>query len=126
MHQFMMTVVALAALGAVAATAQADDLRAAPKRNDGQCLRYSPGQLREGRFGSRADCPQPSKLARPSEPVSALATCTQLKSACLSLSEAPYYGVPRFQKPFCDSTWEQCMKTGWWEGKLIHRSVERR
>jgi hypothetical protein len=124
MRQSMMTVMALAAFGAMVATAQADDLRAAPKRNDDQCLRYSPGQLREGRFGNRADCPQPSKLARPSESVNALATCTQLNSACLS--EAPYYGIPRFQKPFCDSTWEQCMRTGWWEGKLIHRSVQRR
>ena len=124
MHQFMLTVTALAVFGAMVVTAKADDLRAAPKRSDDQCLRYSPGQLREGRFGRRAHCPQPSKLARPSDPVSALATCTQLKSACLS--EAPYYGVPRFQKSFCDSTWERCMKTGWWEGKLIHRSVERR
>jgi hypothetical protein len=88
MRHFTMTMIALTAFAGTVATAQADDLRAAPRRAGDQCLRYSPGQLRQGRFGSRADCPKSPKLARPSQ------TCTELKSKCLS--EAPSYGVPRY------------------------------
>jgi uncharacterized membrane protein len=126
MRKLMIAAFALSALafGAMVAAVQADDLRAAPRRNGDECLRYSPDNYREGRFGRRADCPQPSKLARPSQAVGRATTCTQMKSACLIW--APYYGVPRYQDPFCDLTWEHCMKTGWWEGPHVGRQVERR
>jgi hypothetical protein len=75
----------------------------------------------------------------PSQAVSATATCTQLKSECLSVD----YGSGRFAygcsflgggwaapapycKNLCNFTWEQCMKSGFWEGRLLHRPAERR
>jgi hypothetical protein len=60
MHQFMMTVTALAAFGAMVATAQADDLRGAPQRNGNQCFTYSTGNAQDNRFGFWAACPQPA------------------------------------------------------------------
>jgi hypothetical protein len=121
MRQFMMTVTALAMFGAMVVTAQAETT--------------SPRTV--------------SQTARPSRAASAAATCTGLKLACLSGSDCIYNsGFPNLTRPtappvvcggvnsydgqiispkiFCNSTWEQCMKTGWWEGQLLHRSVERR
>jgi hypothetical protein len=50
-------------------------------------------------------------------PVAGAATCTELKSACRSGKDwntgGPYVpGVPGY----CNSTWEHCMKSGFWEG----------
>jgi hypothetical protein len=46
MRQFMMTVLALTAFGAMVATAKADHLGGAPVRNGDQCFRYSGGGSR--------------------------------------------------------------------------------
>jgi hypothetical protein len=74
----------------------------------------------------------------------AQSTCTGLKLACLSRfgskPEPRYYRVGSrcfflggsIQAPaaycenLCNSTWERCMKTGFWEGTRIHRAAERR
>jgi hypothetical protein len=66
-----------------------------------------------------------SQTARPSQAVGAAATCTGLKPLCFSdcgiTGSDPIYCEKR-----CNFQWEQCMKTGWWEGHLMHRSAERR
>jgi hypothetical protein len=79
MRQFMMTVMALAAFGAMAATAQAEILHGGPLKNGNQCLKYSNGSEKDGRFGSWGACPKEasvrpaaaSQTARPSRSVSA-------------------------------------------------------
>jgi hypothetical protein len=58
MRQFMMTVMALTAFGAMMATAQAEILGGSPSKNGTQCFKYSPGNSKDGRFGSWGDCPQ--------------------------------------------------------------------
>jgi hypothetical protein len=58
MRQFMMTVTALTAFGALAATAQAEILHGGPTQNGNQCFKYSPGNAKDGRFGSWGACPQ--------------------------------------------------------------------
>jgi hypothetical protein len=59
MRQFMLTVTALTAFGAMVATAQAENLQGAPMKNGNQCFRYSTGaDAKDGRFGSWAACPQ--------------------------------------------------------------------
>ena len=59
MRQFMMTVMALTAFGAMMATAQAEALHGAPMKNGNQCFKFSPGNGgREARFGSWGACPQ--------------------------------------------------------------------
>jgi hypothetical protein len=117
MRQFMMTVTALAAFGAMVATAQAENQ--AP----------SPQELRN-------DFTHPEPLGGFSQ---LPGTCTGLKSVCISgrMVMARYYGrrvyfdsVHRMSRPyaevFCNFRWEQCMKTGFWDDRLIHRSAERR
>jgi hypothetical protein len=115
MRQFMMTMMALAALGATVATAQAEDQTRSPQDlgND-----FS----HPGRVGGFSQLPD---------------TCTGLKSSCINGRMATYRGRrvyfgairerrgPRAEK-FCTFRWEQCMKTGWWEGYLVHRQAERR
>jgi hypothetical protein len=115
MRQFMMMVMALAALGAMMVTAQAENKSV-------------------------------SRTARAAESAS---TCTGLKLACLGSvdrgatasqwpvkfyrreSSCRYLGgstpaPDSYCKNLCNSTWEQCMKTGFWEGRFLHRSAERR
>jgi len=58
MRQFIMTATALTAFGALVATAQAEILGGAPMRNGEQCFKYSPGNGKDGRFGSWGACPQ--------------------------------------------------------------------
>jgi hypothetical protein len=76
MRQFMMTVTALAASGAMVATGQAQTARGGqavyggPTRNGNQCFTYSPGNGRDGRFGFWGACPQPAGVRRPSGSVS--------------------------------------------------------
>jgi hypothetical protein len=43
--------------------AQADNIAGAPMRNGNQCVNYSQGQAREGRFGTWGACPQQAALA---------------------------------------------------------------
>jgi hypothetical protein len=57
MRQFMMTVMALTAFGAMMATAQADAIHGGPMRNGNQCFKYH-GLRRDGRFGYWGTCPQ--------------------------------------------------------------------
>jgi hypothetical protein len=102
MRQFMMTVMALAVFGAVVVTAKAENQSA------------------------------------PSQAVSAAATCTGLKLACLSItsrkgwctylggSNERGFGRGPYCEKQCNFIWEQCMRTGFWEGALLHRAAERR
>jgi hypothetical protein len=65
MRQFMMSVTALAAFGAMAAAAQAEILHGGPMKNGNQCFKYSSGNDKDGRFGTWGSCPQEAS-ARPS------------------------------------------------------------
>jgi hypothetical protein len=65
MRQFIVTVMALAALGALVATAQADYTGGAPLRNGDQCFNYIEWGEKDGRFGSWAPCPQPASKPNP-------------------------------------------------------------
>jgi hypothetical protein len=58
MRQFMMTITALTAFGALVATAQAEILGGAPMKNGTQCFQYTPGNSKDARFGSWGACPQ--------------------------------------------------------------------
>jgi hypothetical protein len=64
MRQFMMTAAALTAFAALVATAQAESLHGAPMQNGNQCFKYSPGNSKDGRFGSWGDCPQAAATPR--------------------------------------------------------------
>jgi len=69
MRQFMMTVAALAAFGALVASAQADNLQGAPVRNGDQCFKYSTGtDAKDGRFGSWGACPQAASTSTAAAP----------------------------------------------------------
>jgi hypothetical protein len=75
----------------------------------GQCIQnpaYKPGRP------LTASGKKQTETARPSRAVSGAATCTELKSACLSgkdCSSSDIFGVCGGQG-FCNSIWEQCMK----------------
>jgi hypothetical protein len=56
--RLMMTLTALTAFGALVATAQAEVLHGGPMQNGSQCFKYSPGNAKDGRFGSWGACPQ--------------------------------------------------------------------
>jgi hypothetical protein len=58
MRQLMMTITALTAFGALVAAAQAESLHGGPMQNGNQCFKYSPGNSKDGRFGSWGACPQ--------------------------------------------------------------------
>ena len=68
MRQFMMTVTALTAFGALVATAQAEILGGAPMRKGEQCFKYSPGNGKDGRFGTWGACPQPASTTTATTP----------------------------------------------------------
>jgi hypothetical protein len=72
-------------------------------------------------------------ISQPPQTLSAASpTCSGLKSVCLSGRECSSNTTTRgggrlfCGGKFCDWEWEQCMKSGWWQGSLISRSVERR
>jgi len=68
MRQFMMTVTALAAFGAMAVTTQAEVLHGGPAKNGNQCFKYSTGaDAKDGRFGTWGSCPQAAST-RPTAP----------------------------------------------------------
>jgi hypothetical protein len=71
MRQFMMTVTALAALGAMVATSQAEILEGAPTQNGNQCFKYSPGNDKDGRFGTWGACAQTAGVRTASRPLPA-------------------------------------------------------
>jgi hypothetical protein len=58
MREFMMTLTALAALGAMVATAQGEINHGGPMKNGNQCFKYSPGNDKDARFGTWGACPQ--------------------------------------------------------------------
>jgi hypothetical protein len=62
MRQFVMTVTALAAFGAMVAISEAEILQGAPTQNGNQCFKYSPGNDKDGRFGTWGACPQTAGL----------------------------------------------------------------
>ena len=115
MRQFMMTVMALAVFGAMVVIAQAENQTPSPQ-DLGNDFTH-PGPL----WGV-------SQLP---------GTCTGLKSVCISDRMARYYGRRvyfesgrQMSRPyadvFCNFRWEQCMKTGFWEGYFQHRAAEPR
>jgi hypothetical protein len=71
MRQFTMTVTALTAFGALVATAQAEILQGGPKENGKQCFKYSPGNEKEGRFGTWGACPETAGVRTASGPLPA-------------------------------------------------------
>jgi hypothetical protein len=139
MRQFMMTMIALAALGAMVVTAQAENQTPSPptvsdpvkkrtvSQNGRDAAKPSPADLgwdfaHPGRVGGFSELP---------------GTCTGLKSDCIDRRMDRYYGrtvyfetfresMRPYREKYCNFYWEQCMKTGFWEGKLIHRPAERR
>jgi hypothetical protein len=68
MRQFMMTMTALAAFGAMVAAAQAEVLHGGPVKNGNQCFKYSAGNDKDGRFGSWGACPQAASVRPSAEP----------------------------------------------------------
>jgi hypothetical protein len=62
MRQFVMTVTALAAFGAMVAAAQAEILHGGPLKNGNQCFKYSSGSDKDGRFGTWGACPQTASV----------------------------------------------------------------
>jgi hypothetical protein len=53
------------------------------------------------------------------------ATCTGLKPQCFS--DCGLNGTdPKYCEYRCNFQWEQCMKSGFWEGVFQHRPAERR
>jgi hypothetical protein len=78
MRQFMLTVTALTAFGAMVATAQAENLQGAPMKNGDQCFKYSTGvDAKDGRFGSWSACPQAASTSA----ATARSTTTPRRSA---------------------------------------------
>jgi hypothetical protein len=144
MRQLMMTVIALT-YAATVVTAQADPQLV--KR--WYCVTHvAPSDEDSAAYDLVGPCQTP--LAPGSQPIarrtvlqyaardplqSLPTTCTGLKSACLSGSRRRCLGLggsgdfvgfgPYCQKQ-CNSIWEHCMKTGFWEGAMIHRSADRR
>jgi hypothetical protein len=57
MRQFMMTIMALTAFGAMIATAQADIIHGGPVKKGNQCFSYH-GLPKDARFGYWSECPQ--------------------------------------------------------------------
>jgi hypothetical protein len=65
MRQFMTTVMALTAFGAMVATSQAENAGGAPVRNGDQCFTYSTFvNVHDGRFGYWGPCPPGSPASR--------------------------------------------------------------
>jgi hypothetical protein len=67
MRQFMMTVAALSAFGAMMATAQAEAIHGGPIRNGNQCFKYH-GLPKDGRFGYWDTCPQAASTSKATTP----------------------------------------------------------
>jgi hypothetical protein len=140
MRQFMMTVMALTAFGAMLVTAQAENQTPSSPTVSGPAKKRTvPQSVRDA-----AKPPPEWDLAHPgragdhvSAALQSASTCTGLKSVCVSDCIALYGGPSTYFEivrtrwlPYCENVcsfqWEQCKKTGFWEGYLIHRSAERR
>ena len=76
MGQFMMTVTALTVFGALVAAAEAESLHGGPMQSGNQCFKYSPGNSKDGRFGSWGACPQAAATPRSTRRNRAAASAT--------------------------------------------------
>jgi hypothetical protein len=82
MRQFIMTVTALTAFGALVASAQADNLQGGPMKNGSQCFKYSSGvDAKDGRFGSWGACPQAASTSTPPAPTAARRSTRRSRTA---------------------------------------------
>ena len=68
MRQFIMTVTALTAFGAMVATAQADAINGGPIKNGNQCFKLSPGRSVDARFGYWSACPETASASTATTP----------------------------------------------------------
>jgi hypothetical protein len=68
MRQFMMMVTALAAFAAMVAAAQAEVVHGGPMKNGDQCFNFSPGNDKDGRFGTWGACPKEASVRPPAAP----------------------------------------------------------
>jgi hypothetical protein len=50
-------------------------------------------------------------------------TCTQLKQGCLANKQCT---TSYCQKVYCPGRWDECMKSGFWNGHLVSRPAEKR
>ena len=62
MRQFMLTVTALTTFAAMVTAAQAEVLHGAPAKNGNQCFNFSPGNEKDGRFGTWGACPKAASV----------------------------------------------------------------
>jgi hypothetical protein len=90
--------------------------------------------------GMLATCvafPADAAKKRASQAVSAApSTCTGMKLVCLGSvdrgcrylggSNERGFGRGPYCEKQCNYIWEQCMKSGFWEGAVFHRPAERR
>jgi hypothetical protein len=110
MRHFMMTVTAIAAFGAMVVTAQAENQNPIPQTVSGKVKKRTESQT----VRSSQQALNPSH-----------ATCTGLKPLCFS--DCGLRGTdPTYCGYRCNFEWERCMKSGFWEGVLLHRPAERR
>jgi hypothetical protein len=144
MRHFMMTVTALAALGAMVVTAQAKNQTPSPSTVAGPAKKRTVLQT----------------VHRSQAVNAAHSTCTGMKPQCFSdcyfagalpsqvcevLLRNPaaaagnlwctphgvnltqlYQIIDPYCETICNFQWQQCMKTGFWEGYYQHRPAERR
>jgi hypothetical protein len=75
MRQFIMTVTALTAFGALVASAQADNLQGGPVKSGNQCFKYATGvDKKDERFGSWGSCPEAASTSAATTNANAAAT----------------------------------------------------
>ena len=141
MRQSLMTVTALAAFAAMVATAQAENQTPNPSTVSGPVKKRTVPQNQlaspttEPSPADRGwDFAHPGRVERFSQPSGG--TCTGLKSGCINgrmnfyNGRTVYFETTRersgpYSEKYCNSLWERCMKSGFWEGKYIHRPAER-
>jgi hypothetical protein len=142
MHQVMMTVMTLTAFAATVATAQAENQTSNPptvshpvkKRTISQTAH--PSQAGSAAHstctGMKPQCFLDCNFAGRDS--------GQMRQACEVALRSPSaaagnfvctpHGVNPVIDPYCETIcnfqWEQCMKTGFWEGGFFHRPAERR
>jgi hypothetical protein len=108
-RQIMMMVMALAAFGAMVATAQAENQTPGPPTAS-----------------------HPANVSQTARPSVSVAHSSGLKLACLSDADSGCLFIGGFMvarklycKKVCNFSWERCMKTGFCETALLHRPAER-
>jgi hypothetical protein len=118
MRQFMMTTIALAALGAMVIIAQAENksvsrtARAAESASTCTGLKSVCMGYPDGLYAARS-----------------AQNWVPNASYAREYFETYRFGLQRarpYLEKYCNFLWERCMKSGFWEGYFIHRSAERR